>query len=206
MCQGGKTTLVAPCAARSRTKPMSVCAGSGVHSAIHREIRSGNVRGLWTGDKRHQRGDLVNVPVAVEGCGGLLRYRPLARAGIQFRVDRTRLHVVARSISSSVESLCCLNSPSAAKSRRSRAPFPSIRLGNGCATARRGAGVALPKTDRGNSRFLGEVESLVSYWELRTREITLRISFFASAVSCRRGSARPGNGARARRWGRSQSR
>ena len=30
-----------------------------------------------------------------------------------------------------------------------------------CATARRGASVALPKTDRGNSRFLSEVESLV---------------------------------------------
>src|SRR5216683_1674351 len=73
-----------------------VCADSGIHAAIHGKIRPGNVRGLRTGDKRHQRSDLINAPVAVECCGGLLRYRPIARGGIQLRVDRTRLHVVDR--------------------------------------------------------------------------------------------------------------
>src|SRR6266481_5098697 len=68
----------------------------GIRPAIHGKIRPGNVRGLWTGDKRHQRSDLIDVPVAVECRGGLLRYRPIARGGIQLRVDRTRLHVVDR--------------------------------------------------------------------------------------------------------------
>src|SRR6267143_3980598 len=75
---------------------MSVCVGSGVHSAIDRKIRPGNVRGLRTGDERHHRGDLINMPIAVERCGGLLRYRPIARRGIQIRVDRTWLDVVDR--------------------------------------------------------------------------------------------------------------
>src|SRR2546426_7331103 len=69
---------------------------SGIHSAIHGKIRPGNVRGLRTGYKRHQRSDLINVSVAVECCGGLLRYRPIARGGIQIRIDRTRLDVVDR--------------------------------------------------------------------------------------------------------------
>src|SRR6202030_1201211 len=33
---------------------------------------------------------------AVERCSGLLRRRPIARGGVQFRVDRTWLHVVDR--------------------------------------------------------------------------------------------------------------
>src|SRR6058998_1070896 len=70
--------------------------GSGIHPAINGEIRAGNVRGLWTGDERHQRGDLINAPIAVERCGGLLRHRPLARRGIQIRVDRTWLDVIDR--------------------------------------------------------------------------------------------------------------
>src|SRR5260370_988523 len=70
-------------------------AGSGNHSAIHVKIRPGYVRGLWTGDKRPQRGDLINVPIAVECCEGLLRYRPLARGGIRIRIDRTRLDIVS---------------------------------------------------------------------------------------------------------------
>ena len=36
------------------------------------------------------------MPIAVERCTGLLRRRPLARRGIQFRVDGTRLDVVDR--------------------------------------------------------------------------------------------------------------
>src|SRR5260370_1618498 len=69
-------------------------AGSGNHSAIHVKIRPRYVRGLRTGDKRHQRGDLINVPIAVERCEGLLRYRPLARGRIRIRIDRTRLDIV----------------------------------------------------------------------------------------------------------------
>src|ERR1700746_908673 len=38
-----------------------VCVGSGVHSTIHGKIRPGNVRGLWTGDERHQCSDLINM-------------------------------------------------------------------------------------------------------------------------------------------------
>src|ERR1700686_73040 len=67
---------------------------SGVHSAIHSKIRPGNVRGLRTGDESHHRGDLIHTTVTVERCGGLLWHRPITRGGIQFRVDRTRLHVV----------------------------------------------------------------------------------------------------------------
>src|SRR6266404_4530792 len=38
------------------------------------------------------------MPVAVERRGGLLWYRPLARGGVQLRVDRTWLHVVDRDV------------------------------------------------------------------------------------------------------------
>ena len=48
------------------------------------------------GDKSDHGSDLINVPVAVECGGGLLRYRPIARGGIQIRVDWTRLNVVDR--------------------------------------------------------------------------------------------------------------
>src|ERR1700674_2561750 len=70
--------------------------GSGIHSAINGNIRTGDVRGLRPGDERHKRADSVHTPVAAERCGGLLRHRPIARRGIQFRVDRTRLDVVDR--------------------------------------------------------------------------------------------------------------
>src|SRR5260370_21139333 len=69
---------------------------SGVHSAVDRKIRPRNVRGLRTGDERHHRCDLINMPIAVERRGGLLRYRPISRSGIQIRIDRTRLDVVDR--------------------------------------------------------------------------------------------------------------
>src|SRR5882672_7560998 len=36
------------------------------------------------------------MTIAIECCGSLLRHRPIARRRIQFRVDRTRLHVVDR--------------------------------------------------------------------------------------------------------------
>src|SRR5258707_459301 len=67
---------------------------SGVHSAVDRKIRPRNVRGLRTGDERHHRCDLINMPIAVECRGGLLRHRPISRSGIQIRVDRTWLYVV----------------------------------------------------------------------------------------------------------------
>src|SRR6267142_5044880 len=73
---------------------LRACVGSGNHSAIHRKIRPGNVRGLRTGDNRHQRSDLINAPVTVECCECLLRYRPFARGGIRIRVNRTRLDIV----------------------------------------------------------------------------------------------------------------
>src|SRR5438132_13517372 len=68
--------------------------GSGVHSAIDGKIRPSDVGRFWTGDERYHGRDLINVPEAVECGSGLLRHRPLARGGIQLRVDRTRLHVV----------------------------------------------------------------------------------------------------------------
>src|SRR5882672_3820906 len=67
-----------------------------IHPTIHGKIRPGNIRGLRTGDERHHRSDFINASVTVECCGGLLRYRPIARGGIQFRVDRTWLHIVDR--------------------------------------------------------------------------------------------------------------
>jgi hypothetical protein len=47
---------------------------SGIHPAINSEIRAGNVRGLRTGDERHQRGDLImidfrSIAVASENPG-----------------------------------------------------------------------------------------------------------------------------------------
>jgi hypothetical protein len=69
---------------------------SGVGPAIHRQIRTRDVRGLGTGNKRNQRGDLINMPLAVERCDGLLRHCPIARGRIQIRVDRTRLDIVDR--------------------------------------------------------------------------------------------------------------
>src|SRR6266700_2608746 len=69
---------------------------SGIHSAIDGKIRPGDVGRFWTGDKCDHRSDLINTPEAVECGGSLLRHRPLARRGIQLRVDRTRLHVVDR--------------------------------------------------------------------------------------------------------------
>jgi hypothetical protein len=68
----------------------------GVNSAINGQIRIGDVRRFRTGDEGHHCGDLLNVPIAVERCGGLLRYRPITRGGIQICIDRTRLHVVDR--------------------------------------------------------------------------------------------------------------
>src|ERR1700687_2895931 len=67
-----------------------------IHSAIHGKIRSRDVGGFRTGDKRRHCGDLLNMPIAVERGGCLLRYRPITRGGIQIRVDRTRLDVVDR--------------------------------------------------------------------------------------------------------------
>src|SRR2546426_9581243 len=69
---------------------------SGIHSAIHGKIRPRNVRGLRTGDKRHQRGNLINAPVAVERGDGLLRCRPIASGGIQIRVGPARVDIVDR--------------------------------------------------------------------------------------------------------------
>src|SRR5579864_1416191 len=72
------------------------CVGSGIHSAIHGKIRSRDVGGFRTREKRRHCGDLLNMPIAIERGGGLLRYRPITRSGIQLRVDRTWLDVVDR--------------------------------------------------------------------------------------------------------------
>src|SRR5467141_680879 len=69
---------------------------SGIHSTINGKIRPSDVGRFRAGDKRDHCSDLINVPEAVERGGGLLRHRPLARGGIQLRVDRTRLHIVDR--------------------------------------------------------------------------------------------------------------
>src|SRR4029077_16770517 len=69
---------------------------SGISSTIDGQVRAGDVRRFWTGYERHQRGDLVNTPIAVKRRGGLLGRSPFARGGIQLRVDRTRLDVVNR--------------------------------------------------------------------------------------------------------------
>ena len=90
-------SILAPRAATLQPRQaLRVRVGSGIHPASNGDIRAGNVRGLRTGDERHQRGDLINMPIAVERCGGLLRHRPIARRGIQIRVDRTWLNVIDR--------------------------------------------------------------------------------------------------------------
>src|SRR6476660_5049141 len=72
---------------------------SGIHSAIYGKIRPSDVGRLRTGDESDQRSDLIDVPVAVECGGGLLRYCPIARGRIQIRVDWTRLNIVDRDAS-----------------------------------------------------------------------------------------------------------
>src|SRR6476660_600072 len=67
---------------------------SGISSTIDGQVRAGDVRRFWTGYERHQRGDLVNTPIAVARRVGLLRCRPIAGSRIQIGVDRTRLNVV----------------------------------------------------------------------------------------------------------------
>src|SRR3989442_12214626 len=91
--KGEPTPLVGP-PPRSRgyrlqMRGLGLDIGSGIHPAINGEIRPGNVRGLRTGDERHQRGDLINMPIAVERCGDPLRNRPIARRGMQISVDWT---------------------------------------------------------------------------------------------------------------------
>src|SRR5258708_31846205 len=75
-------------------KTMFLSEHSGIHSTIHGKIRPGNVRRLRTADKRPQPSNLINAPVAVECRGGLLRYRPFARGGVQILVDRARREFV----------------------------------------------------------------------------------------------------------------
>src|SRR5438132_116919 len=69
---------------------------SGIHSAIHGKIRPSDIGRLRTSDKRDHGSDLINATEAVECGGGLLWHCPLARGGIQLRVDRARLHIVNR--------------------------------------------------------------------------------------------------------------
>src|SRR4029077_13502385 len=69
---------------------------SGIHSTVYSKICPGDVGRFRTGDKCDHCSDLINAPEAVECGDGLLRHRPLARGGIQFRVDLTWLHVVTR--------------------------------------------------------------------------------------------------------------
>src|SRR6478736_4108299 len=72
---------------------------SGIRSAIHGKIRPSDVGRLRAGDERDHGSDLINVPVAAQ-CGGSLLWRcPIARCGIQLRVNRTRLNVVDRDAS-----------------------------------------------------------------------------------------------------------
>ena len=50
---------------------------SRIHSTIHGKIRSRDVGGFRTRDKRRHCGYLLNMPIAVECCGGLLWYGPI---------------------------------------------------------------------------------------------------------------------------------
>ena len=76
-------------------------AGLGVGSAVHSEIRSGNVPGLRTGNKCHQSGNLIHMSIAAErGVGNLWR-RPIARGRIQVRVNGARLNVIHRNATAS---------------------------------------------------------------------------------------------------------
>src|SRR5438309_8158782 len=74
---------------------------SGIHSAIDGKIRPSDVRRLRTGDERDHGSDLINATEAVECGSGLLWHCPLARGGIQLRVDRTRLNIVDRDATTS---------------------------------------------------------------------------------------------------------
>src|SRR5580658_8473505 len=65
---------LAPTAVRRTTECVVI---SCIHSAIHGKIRSRDVGGFRTGDKRGHCSDLLNMPIAVECCGGLLRYSPI---------------------------------------------------------------------------------------------------------------------------------
>src|SRR5260370_9084603 len=74
--------------------PWTVCGvSSGIHSAIYGKIRSRDVGGFRTLDKRRHCGDLLNIPIAFDLGGGLLRHRPIPRSGIQLRFPWTPMAV-----------------------------------------------------------------------------------------------------------------
>jgi hypothetical protein len=56
----------------------SMQSDSGVGSAIHGQIRSGDVGSLWTGYKRHESSNFVHGAIAVERRVCLLRRCPVA--------------------------------------------------------------------------------------------------------------------------------
>jgi hypothetical protein len=63
---------------------------SGVHAAIDGHARAG----FRTCDECHHRGDLFHMPITIERGLSLLRHRPVARRGVQFRIDGAGLNVI----------------------------------------------------------------------------------------------------------------
>src|ERR1700745_3429496 len=82
--------------------------GLGIRSAVYGKIGPSDVGRLRTRDKRDHGSDLINVTVAAECGGGLLWRCPLARRGVQLRVDRTWLNVVDRDATAPELSRQCL--------------------------------------------------------------------------------------------------
>src|ERR1700751_4362719 len=79
----------------TRSDPDRLCgSGSGVGATVDGEIGAGDVGRLGAGDERYQCGNLVDSAVAFERCDGYLRGCPVARGGIEVRVDGAGLDVV----------------------------------------------------------------------------------------------------------------
>src|SRR5260370_17776163 len=69
--------------------PKFVGVALSIHSAIHGKICPGDVGGFRTREKSRHCGDLLNMPIAVEGGAALLPYRPITRSTIKIRAYRT---------------------------------------------------------------------------------------------------------------------
>jgi hypothetical protein len=69
---------------------------SGIGATVDGQARARDVGGFRPGHERHQRSNLIHMPIAFERCVGDLGCCPIARRGIQIRIDGTRLNIVDR--------------------------------------------------------------------------------------------------------------
>ncbi len=67
---------------------------SGVCTTVDSQVRARDVGGFRSGDERYHRGDVIDMPVALQRRAGNLRLRPFAGSGIELRIGGTGLNIV----------------------------------------------------------------------------------------------------------------